>query len=224
MTETLYLKQLQCGPMQNYVYLIGDPATRQAVVVDPAWEIERIVQAAQADDYTLTKVLITHTHQDHTGGQLFGHYIPGVVELLQLVDVPVYVHKTETQILQQLPDSSKVPTEGNQVLTLGGDVHLTILHTPGHTPGSQCFLVQNRLVSGDTLFIGACGRVDLPNSSPEDMYHSLTNTLMRLDDQTVLYPGHNYARQPTSTIGEERRQNPYVQYTSLHDFLRAMGY
>jgi hydroxyacylglutathione hydrolase len=223
MTQTLYLKQLQCGPMQNYVYLIGDPATRQAAVVDPAWEIERIVQAAQADDYTITKVLITHTHQDHTGGQLFGHYIPGVVELLQLVDVPVHVHKTETHILKQLPDSSKVPTEGNQILTLGGDVHITILHTPGHTPGSQCFLVQNRLVSGDTLFIGSCGRVDLPNSSPEEMYHSLTNTLMRLDDQTVLYPGHNYARQPTSTIGEERRQNPYVQYVSLHDFLRAMG-
>jgi glyoxylase-like metal-dependent hydrolase (beta-lactamase superfamily II) len=210
--------------MQNYVYLIGDPATRQAAVVDPAWEIERIVQAAQADDYTITRVLITHTHQDHTGGRLFGHYIPGVVELLQLVDVPVYVHKTEAHILQQLPNSSKVPTEGNQILPLGGDVHLTILHTPGHTPGSQCFLVQNRLVSGDTLFIGSCGRVDLPNSNPEEMYHSLTHTLMRLDDQTVLYPGHHYAPQPTSTIGAERRQNPYVQHTSLHDFLRAMGY
>jgi glyoxylase-like metal-dependent hydrolase (beta-lactamase superfamily II) len=103
-------------------------------------------------------------------------------------------------------------------------VWFTILHTPGHTPGSQCFLVQHRLVSGDTLFIGSCGRVDLPNSSPEDMYHSLTHTLMRLDDQTVLYPGHNYTRQPTSTIGAERRQNPYVQHASLHDFLRAMGY
>ena len=80
MADTLYLKQMECGPMQNYVYLIGDPATRQAAVVDPAWEVERIVQAAQQDDYTITKVLITHTHQDHTGGEIFGHYIPGVVE------------------------------------------------------------------------------------------------------------------------------------------------
>jgi glyoxylase-like metal-dependent hydrolase (beta-lactamase superfamily II) len=222
MADTLYLKQMECGPMQNYVYLIGDPVTRQAAVVDPAWEVERIVQAAEADGYSLTKVLITHTHQDHTGGQLFGHDIPGVVELLNLVDVPVYVHRTETHILQQVPQSSKVPTDGNQVIDLGGDVQITFLHTPGHTPGSQCFLVQNRLVSGDTLFIGACGRVDLPNSSPEDMYHSLTNTLMRLDDTTVLYPGHNYAWKPTSTIGEERRHNPYVQSASLHDFLRAM--
>jgi hydroxyacylglutathione hydrolase len=224
MSQTLYLKQIECGPMQNYVYLIGDPGTRQAAVVDPAWEIERIVQAAQEDDYTITKVLITHTHQDHTGGHLFGKHIAGVVELLDLVDVPVYVHKTETHILTNVPDSSKVPTESNQVIELGGDVQITLIHTPGHTPGSQCFLVQNRLVSGDTLFIGACGRVDLPNSSPEEMYDSLTNKLMRLDDDTALYPGHNYAWKPTSTIGEERRQNPYVQFASLHDFLRVMGY
>jgi hydroxyacylglutathione hydrolase len=224
MADTLYLKQMECGPMQNYVYLIGDPVTRQAAVVDPAWEIEGIVQAAREDDYRISKVLITHTHQDHTGGQLYGNHIPGVVELLHLIDVPVYVHKTETHILKQVPASSKVPTESHQVIDLGGDVQITLLHTPGHTPGSQCFLVQNKLVSGDTLFIGSCGRVDLPTSSPEEMYESLTNKLMRLDDDTTLYPGHNYAWKPTSTIGEERRQNPYVQFASLHDFLRAMGY
>jgi hydroxyacylglutathione hydrolase len=222
--ETLYLKQIQCGEMANYVYLIGDPATRQAAVVDPAWDIERVLQVAAADGYTIRKVLITHTHQDHTGGELFGHYIPGVVELLEKLDVPVYVHKTETHILKNVPASSKVPSENLQVIDLGGEVQITLLHTPGHTPGSQCFLVQNRLVSGDTLFIGACGRVDLPNSSPQDMYDSLMNKLMRLDDTTVLYPGHNYASKPTSSIAEERRHNPYVQFTSLHDFLRAMGY
>ncbi len=224
MEGTLYLKQLECGPMQNYVYLIGDPVTRQAAVVDPAWEVDCIVRTAQEDGYTLTKVLITHTHQDHTGGNLFGHHIPGVVELLDLVDVPVYVHKTETHILEHVPDSSKVGTESHQMVDLGGNVDLTLIHTPGHTPGSQCFLVQNRLVSGDTLFIGACGRVDLPNSSPEDMYDSLTNKLMRLDDDTILYPGHNYARKPTSTIGEERQTNVYAQPVPLQDFLRLMGY
>ncbi len=209
--------------MQNYVYLIGDPTTRQAAVVDPAWDIDEIVQAAQEDGYTITKALITHTHQDHTGGQLFGHHIPGVVELLNLLDIPVYVHKSETHILKNVPDSSKVATAANQVIDLGGEVRITLIHTPGHTPGSQCFLVDNRLVSGDTLFIGACGRVDLPTSSPEEMYDSLVNKLMRLDDHTILYPGHNYAPRPTSTIGEERRQNPYVQFTSLHEFLRLMG-
>ncbi|MEE8303155.1 MAG: MBL fold metallo-hydrolase [Candidatus Tectomicrobia bacterium] len=224
MTETLYLKQIECGPMQNYVYLIGDPLTRQAAVIDPAWEVDRIVQTAQADDYTITKVLITHTHQDHTGGHLFGQDIPGVVELLELLDIPVHVHKTETHILKTIPDSSKVPTESDQIVELGGDVEIRLIHTPGHTPGSQCFLVQNKLVSGDTLFIGACGRVDLPTSSPEEMYDSLTNKLMRLDDTTVLYPGHNYALKPISTIGEERQQNPYVRFASLAEFLRAMGH
>jgi len=222
--ETLYLKQLQCGEMANYVYLIGDPATRQAAVVDPAWDVDGVLQIAAADGYSIRKVLITHTHQDHTGGELFGHYIPGVVELLDKLDVPVYVHKTETHILKNVPASSKVPSENLQVIDLGGEVQITLLHTPGHTPGSQCFLVQNRLVSGDTLFIGACGRVDLPGSSPQDMYNSLVHKLMRLDDATVLYPGHHYAAQPTSTIGAERQHNPYVQCTSLHDFLRAMGY
>lgn len=224
MTETLYLKQLECGPMQNYVYLIGDPATRQAAVVDPAWEVDRVVQTAQDDGYTISKVLITHTHQDHTGGHLFGHDIPGVVELLEHVDVPVYVHKTETHILTNVPESSKVGTDSQQVVDLGGDVEITLIHTPGHTPGSQCFLVQNRLVSGDTLFIGACGRVDLPTSSPEEMYDSLTNKLMRLADDTMLYPGHNYAHKPTSTIGEQRQTNPYMRFASLRDFLQAMGY
>jgi glyoxylase-like metal-dependent hydrolase (beta-lactamase superfamily II) len=223
MVETLYLKQIECGPMQNYVYLIGDPVTRQAAAVDPAWEVDRIVQIAQEDGYTISKVLITHTHQDHTGGELFGHHIPGLVELLDLVDVPVYVHQTETHILKSIPASSKVETVSNQVVDLGGEVEITLIHTPGHTPGSQCFLVQNRLVSGDTLFIGACGRVDLPNSSPEDMYDSLTNKLMRLDDHTMLYPGHNYAAQPTSTIGEQRRMNPYCQAVPLQQFLRMMG-
>ena len=224
MTETLYLKQIECGLMQNYVYLIGDPLTRQAAVIDPAWEVDRIVQTAQADDYTITKVLITHTHQDHTGGHLFGQDIPGVVELLELLDIPVHVHKTETHILKTIPDSSKVPTESDQIVELGGDVEIRLIHTPGHTPGSQCFLVQNKLVSGDTLFIGACGRVDLPTSSPEEMYDSLTNKLMRLDDTTVLYPGHNYALKPISTIGEERQQNPYVRFASLAEFLRDMGH
>jgi glyoxylase-like metal-dependent hydrolase (beta-lactamase superfamily II) len=224
MAENLYLKQIECGPMKNYVYIIGDPVTRQAAAVDPAWEIDRIVQTAQEDGYTISKVLITHTHQDHTGGEMFGHYIPGLVELLERVDVPVYVHQTETHILTSIPASSKVPTESNQIVDLGGDVEITLVHTPGHTPGSQCFLVQDRLVSGDTLFIGACGRVDLPNSSPEDMHDSLTNKLMRLDDRTILYPGHNYAAQPTSTIGEQRQVNPYCQAVPLQQFLRMMGH
>ena len=105
-----------------------------------------------------------------------------------------------------------------------GDLEVKFLHTPGHTPGSQCFLVDGNLVSGDTLFIGSCGRVDLPGSSPEDLFHSLNGTLKALPSDTVLYPGHNYADRTTSTIADERKQNPYMRFERLEDFLSVMGY
>ncbi|HLD56358.1 MAG TPA: MBL fold metallo-hydrolase, partial [Candidatus Omnitrophota bacterium] len=101
---------------------------------------------------------------------------------------------------------------------------INFLHTPGHTPGSQCFLIGNNLVSGDTLFINACGRCDLPGGNAEEMYQSLTR-LAGLDENTILYPGHNYADEPTSTIKNEKRFNPYMQLTNLSDFLTyRMGY
>jgi len=113
--------------------------------------------------------------------------------------------------------------EGGDKLKIG-QVEIQFLHTPGHTPGSQCFLVGNNLVSGDTLFINACGRCDLPGGDAGEMYRSL-NRLASLDESTVLYPGHNYADEPTSTIGNERKFNPYMQSTNLDDFLRfRMGY
>ena len=106
---------------------------------------------------------------------------------------------------------------------------MRLLHTPGHTPGSQCFLVEEaggagRLVSGDTLFLGSCGRVDLPGSNPEDMYRSLSGTLKQLPDETLLYPGHLYAPEPSSTMGEQKRTNPYLRVTSLEMFLSFMGH
>lgn len=105
-----------------------------------------------------------------------------------------------------------------------GTQRIRLLHTPGHTPGSQCFLVGDNLISGDTLFIGGCGRVDLPGSDPAQMYDSLVNRLRALPDQTVLYPGHDYADRPTSTIGEEKQRNPYMRFKRLEDFLGVMGY
>jgi hydroxyacylglutathione hydrolase len=105
-----------------------------------------------------------------------------------------------------------------------GGLEIQLMHTPGHTPGSQCFLVDNRIVSGDTLFIDACGRVDFPGGNPEQMYNSLTQKLMALPDDTILFPGHNYAAKPHATIGEQKQTNPYLRFTSLKRFLAAMGY
>jgi hydroxyacylglutathione hydrolase len=211
--SAIYLKQVELGPMGNYVYLIGDPHSREVAVVDPAWEVERIVDMAQEQDLTITKILITHSHFDH---------VNGVEALLNRTKAKVYINRAEAEFMKAVwPDLVKV--DGGDK-TRVGRVDITFLHTPGHTPGSQCFLVQDRLISGDTLFIGACGRCDLPGSSPEDMYDSLANKLSKLDDRTIVFPGHNYAARPYSTIGDEKRFNPYLQFQSLQDFLRrGMG-
>ncbi len=220
MGETIYLKQMELGPMQNFIYLVGDPATRECVVVDPAWEIETIVQTAAADDMTIIAALVTHTHQDHVGGHLFGMNIPGVEELLEKVKAKVYVHKAEREFLKGF-GSDLVKVDNTDTLQVGR-LALTFLHTPGHTPGSQCFLMDGRLISGDTLFIGSCGRTDLPGSDPTEMYYSLTQRLYKLPDETILFPGHNYGG-PSSTLGDEKRGNPFMRFPSLGEFLRMMG-
>ncbi|MBM3220019.1 MAG: MBL fold metallo-hydrolase [Candidatus Rokubacteria bacterium] len=222
--NAIYLKQMELGPMQNFVYLVGDPVARQCVVVDPAWEIDTIVDTAAADDMTIVGALVTHTHQDHVGGSLASWgmpgRIPGVEELLGRVRAKVYVHNAEREFLQGF-GSDLVKVDNHDTLPVG---RLTVrfLHTPGHTPGSQCFLVDDRLISGDTLFIGSCGRTDLPGSDPSEMYYSLTQRLAALPDDTVLLPGHNYGGD-ASTIGREKRQNRLMQFASLHDFLGVMG-
>jgi hydroxyacylglutathione hydrolase len=220
MASRLYLKQIELGPMQNFVYLIGDQASRECVVVDPAWEIDAIADIAAADDMRLTGALITHTHQDHVGGHLFGHDIPGVAELLARHAVRVYVHKAEREFLKGF-GSDLVKVEGGDTLQVG-EIPLTFVHTPGHTPGSQCFLVDGCLISGDTLFIRSCGRTDLPGSDPAEMYRSLTQRLGALPDETVVLPGHNYGGSQT-TIGDEKRANPMMRFDSMTDFLQVMG-
>jgi hydroxyacylglutathione hydrolase len=225
--ESLYLKQLPLGPMQNFVYLIGDRETRHAVVVDPAWDIDRILQVVAEDDMTLDAALVTHFHPDHLGGNLMGHQIPGAVELLERDQkIKVYVHKSEADYVPRVCGLSRSDlslTDGGDEMAVGAQ-RIRFLHTPGHTPGSQCFLVGPNLVSGDTLFIGACGRVDLPGSDPKQMYDSLVNKLRALPDETILYPGHDYADRPTSTIGEEKRRNMFLRFERLEDFLSTMGY
>jgi hydroxyacylglutathione hydrolase len=224
--SSLYFKQIEIGPMQNFAYLIGDTASREAFVVDAAWDIPALVHIADQDGFTITKALVTHYHQDHLGGDFAGHHIEGVVELLEQVKAKVYIHKAEAPFLSRLVglSASDVVQVNSGDTTTVGNIKVTFIHTPGHTPGSQCFLVENRLVAGDTLFINSCGRVDLPGSSPQDMYYSLQK-LGKLTDETVLYPGHNYAEKPTSTFGEQKLHNMYLRLSSksLQDFLSIMS-
>lgn len=206
--SSLYLKQLEVGPMQNFIYLIGDRAKRECVMVDPAWDVKTVLNEAEKDGMKVVGSLVTHAHFDH---------VNGLDDLLTKVKGKIYCNRDEAEFLK-FWESDLKPVESGEKLEIG-DVTITFLHTPGHTPGSQCFLVQNQLVSGDTLFIQACGRCDLPGGNPEQMYHSLKR-LSELDDKVILYPGHNYSDTPTSTIGQEKRTNPYLQTKNLQEFLK----
>lgn len=234
----LYFVQQLVGDMQNFAYLIGSRSARQAFVVDPAWNVQGLLDRAAKDDVEIVGALVTHYHQDHVGGEIFGHRIEGVAKLLELAPMPIHVQKHEAKGVQQVTGASTgdlVAHEGGDVLELGA-VRVQLIHTPGHTPGSQCFLVSERssseggaagsgahLVAGDTLFLDSCGRVDLPGSDPRAMYESLAS-LRRLPDDTTLFPGHLYSPEGHDALGNQKRTNPYLRATSVEHFLELMGY
>ena len=234
--DNLYFKQLlagrqvalthpAAGQMANFMYLIGDRSTREALVVDPAWDVEGLLEIAVGDGYKIVGALVTHYHPDHVGGDLFGLQVEGLSRLMERNPVPVYTNREEAdgvRIVTGVSESDLRKTDGGDEIQLG-EVKISFLHTPGHTPGSQCFLVGNRLVAGDTLFVRGCGRVDLPGGDPQAMYETLTQKLAKLPKDTVLYPGHHYGPTETSTIGEELEQNVYMQVPSLDAWRRLMG-
>ncbi|MHC4925470.1 MAG: MBL fold metallo-hydrolase [Planctomycetota bacterium] len=235
-TAEIYFRQLLAGrevarthtvagQMRNFMYLVGDPQTREAVVVDPAWDVDGVLKVAAEDDYKVVGALVTHYHPDHVGGDLFGLPVQGLQRFLERNPAPIWVNKHEAAGVRKVTGVSASdlrPVEGGDTLDVGS-VEVRFLHTPGHTPGSQCFLVRGGLVAGDTLFVQGCGRVDLPGGDPEALYHSLTGQLAKLPPETVLYPGHHYGVSETSTIGDELRHNGYLRVRSLADWRRLMG-
>ncbi len=227
----LYFRQVPVGEMANLVYLVGSRETRECVIVDPAWNVNGLLDQAEADGMTVTGALVTHYHQDHVGGSIFGMEIEGLPQLMARQPVPIHVNRHEAEGLRKVTGvaaSDLVVHEGGDVVEIGS-VKIKLLHTPGHTPGSQCFLVETpshagSLVSGDTLFLGSCGRVDLPGGDPTALYDSLHGQLGKLPDETLLFPGHLYSADPSSTIGDQKRSNPYLRVTRLEDFLGFLGY
>jgi hydroxyacylglutathione hydrolase len=220
--ERLYFRQLLAGrdfatgdqiaqQMVNFVYLVGDRHTGEAVIVDPAYGVRELVAIAGADDMRIVGALVTHYHPDHVGGSLMGWEIEGVAALLGLdgVDAPIHVNRAEAHGVQKVTGASEsdlVLHDGGDVVTVGA-IPITLVHTPGHTPGSQCFLVDGRLVAGDTLFLDGCGRTDLPGGDSDEMYRSLTQRLADVPDDTILFPGHQYSPDGSATMGVTRRRN-----------------
>lgn len=237
MTDGPYFRQLLAGrdfargvfaaaDMRNFVYLVGDRASKECVVIDPAWGVRDLVDLAEADGMQLVGALATHHHPDHVGGDLMGQaQVEGVRELLEVCDVPVYCNSAETEWIRRtagLEPKDLVAVECGDVVRVGA-LEIKTLHTPGHTPGSQCFLVGNRLIAGDTLFLDGCGRTDFPGGDSNEMYRSLHERLAQLADDTVLYPGHLYSADPSATLGETRRSNYVFQVRSLADWQRFHG-
>lgn len=232
----IFIRQLRAGEdfakgdliaaqMANFVYIVGDSDTRECLVVDPAWDIEAILEQVESDGLLLKGALVTHYHPDHIGGDLMGWRVEGLARLVELRSVKVHVNEHEAggvRAVTGLSRSDMVLHSGGDTVEVGGQ-SLKLLHTPGHTPGSQCFLFGPNLISGDTLFIRGCGRVDLPGGDPDQMYYSLTQVLAKLPDDTTLHPGHHYSAERVSTIGVEVRQNPYLGIDSLDSWRLLMN-
>ena len=202
--------------MENFIYLIGDYETRECFVIDPAWDVEGLLELIDKDDFRLVGALATHYHPDHVGGSMFGFTVEGLPELMRLAPCPVHAHKLEVPGIMKVTGLSKSDLRAHESgdIVRVGEVEVKLLHTPGHTPGSQCFQVCDHLLAGDTLFLQGCGRVDLPGGNPDEMYYTLTQRLSTLPDDMILCPGHAYGGHsaPLSTV---RATNPYLQVSDL---------
>lgn len=231
----LYFRQLLSGrdfavgdqmatQMVNFAYVIGDREAGEAVLVDPAYAVEELVDLVEADGLRVTGALATHHHPDHIGGSMMGWSLEGVAELLGRTSVPIHVHRHEAEYVTKVTGlaATDLATHDSGDVVEVGAVRIELLHTPGHTPGSQCFLVDGRLVSGDTLFLEGCGRTDFPGSDPAAMYASL-NRLASLPGDTVVYPGHRYSVPSSGTMQAITETNYVFQPKSEADWLAMFG-
>jgi glyoxylase-like metal-dependent hydrolase (beta-lactamase superfamily II) len=211
-TPPVYVHQFPLGPMQNFVYLVGTAGQPEVCVVDPAWDVDAIERTIRTEGKQLAGILLTHSHKDH---------INGVAELLRRHDLPVFAQRGEIDFSpdhQAFGDALHRLGPGDPV-PLGG-VAAQVIHTPGHTPGSQCLLAGDALVAGDTLFVNGCGRCDLNGGDPAKMFHTLTGVLGKLPGTTRLFPGHDYGDVPVSSLAREESKNPYFQFTDVASFVK----
>lgn len=194
--------------MENFVYVIEDHATGRAAVVDPAWEVNEIIRLAQKKNLTISDILLTHSHYDH---------VNGIEELLSAYDAQIHLLNAEAKFWGHEITQASLHHGGDQLEV--GHTKIDILHTPGHTPGSACYLVDGNLIAGDTLFVFGCGRCDLQGGDPEAMFTTLKNLQQGLPAETVLLPGHNYAEKTTSSIAEQIEGNPFMHFDACSDFI-----
>lgn len=233
--DRLYFRQLLAGrdfaagdmiatQMRNFSYLIGDRETKQCVIVDPAYAANDLVDTLEADGMSLAGVLVTHHHPDHVGGSMMGFTLKGVAELLERQSTPIHVNTHEAEWVSRITGIARTDLtahEHGDRLSVGA-IDIELLHTPGHTPGSQCFLLDGRLIAGDTLFLEGCGRTDFPGGNVDDMYRSLQQ-LAALPGDPVVYPGHWYSADTSAPLDVVKRSNYVYRASSLEQWRTVMG-
>jgi glyoxylase-like metal-dependent hydrolase (beta-lactamase superfamily II) len=198
--------QIQVGNMQNFTYIVEDEDTSEAIIIDPSWDLIELELIIKKNNLKIKYIVNTHHHFDHTLGN---------EAMVETTKAPIIQHESS-----KLKNDIKVK-DGD--LIEFGNSKLKVLHTPGHSQDSICLIGDGKIFSGDTLFVGNCGRIDLPGGSAKELYHSLFDVLYSLDDDLVLYSGHNYGHTETSTIGQEKITNHVMQKRTEQQFVEMMG-
>ena len=209
----MFLKQMQVGHMAVFAYLVGDPESGEGLVIDPAANVEGIISAARKNNISIKYIVNTHGHVDH---------IAGNTEMKNKTGAQIVIHEDDADMLvstpamifrmfgaQQSPPADLTVRDGDHISA--GKISLKVIHTPGHSPGGMVLYVPGYVFTGDTLFVEAVGRTDLPGGSWQVMLRSIKDRLCSLPDETEVMPGHNYGRMPTSTIGHEKKYNPFLK-------------
>lgn len=197
----MIFQQIKVGNMENFAYIIADSKTKEAAIADPGWDADVLLEFCSSNKLKVKKIILTHTHYDH---------INDVDYIFKKTHAEVYVHSLESNNIKNINNEIKIVELNNGDKFNVGDVEIGVMHTPGHSPGSSCFIFSGKIITGDTLFVGSIGRTDLPGGNPKAMAESL-KMLKKLDDNLEIYPGHDYGEKPFSTIGEEKETNFYMK-------------
>ena len=202
----MIVHQIQVGNMQNFSYIVVDEDTRESIIIDPSWDLIELEMVIKENDLKIKYIVNTHHHFDHTLGN------------------EAMAESTKAPIIQHENSELKhdITVKDGDVVAFGNS-KLKVLHTPGHSKDSICLIGDGKIFSGDTLFVGNCGRIDLPGCSAKELYHSLFDVLYSLDDNLVMYSGHNYGHKETSTLGQEKITNMVMQKRTEQQFLDMMG-